>query len=224
MNFEQAYESYMNKHISLRTGERKGRLLTRKLHAEKLFLGNVWWPIKGNLDFLHPEYEISDWRGRPYFIDNAYAQPGSPIILWEIKGFGTHIREMDRQGFSNELNREFYLQGIGYRLVSLAYDDVAERPELVISLLKLFLSQFQPHTMPGKLAPLAEKEIIRLALRLARPFRPVDVSRHLDLNYRTTMKHLNNLLAKKWIKPVSSGAGERVVYYTLAHGATFYLD
>lgn len=224
MDFEQAYEAYMSKHISLRTGERKGRLLTRKLHAEKLFLSNVWWPMKGNLDHLHPEYEITDWRGRPYFVDNAFAPPGTPIFLWEIKGFAKHIREMDRQGFSNELNREFFLQGIGYRLISIAYDDVAERPELVISLLKLFLSQFQTDTMPVKLAQLVEKEIIRLALQLARPFRPVDVSRHLDFNYRTTMKHINSLLAKKWIKPVSSGAGERVVYYTLAHNVSFYLD
>lgn len=224
MEFEQAYEAFMQKHIGQRTGERKGRLMSRNFHGEKLFLRNVWWPLKGNLDHLHPEYEIADWRGRSYFADFAWAPPGAPIFLWEIKGFAKHVRDVDRNGYSNELNRELFLQGMGYRLASSAYDDVEGRPELVITLLRLLLSQFQADVLPVKLNELTEKEIIRLAIRLARPFRPVDATRHLGINYRTTMKHINSLIAKGWIKPVVSGAGERIVWYALAKdGLAFYL-
>ncbi|CAM4026476.1 hypothetical protein COLU111180_20115 [Cohnella lubricantis] len=225
MEFEQAYESFLTRHIERRTGERKGRLLSRNFHAEKLFLRNVWWPLKGNLEDLHPEYEIMDWRGRSYFADFAWTPSGAPVFLWEIKGFAKHVRDMDRNGYSGELNRELFLQGLGYRVASFAYDDVEGRPELVITLLRLLPSQFQGDVLPVKLDALAEREIIRMAIRLARPFRPVDVTRHLSINYRTTMKHMNSLVVKGWVRPVATGNGERIVWYALAkEGLAFYLD
>lgn len=225
MDFEQAYDAFMRKHIEMRTGERKGRLQSRNFHAEKLFLRNVWWPLKGNLEDLHPEYEISDWRGRSYFADIAWKPAGAPVFLWEVKGFAKHVRDMDRNGYSNELNRELFLQGMGYRIASFAYDDVADRPELIITLLRMFLSQFQTDTLPIKLSALAEKEIIRLAIRLARPLRPVDVARHLDINYRTAIKHIHGLVGKGWIRPVHAGGGKRVIRYVLAkENLAYYLE
>jgi hypothetical protein len=183
-----------------------------------LFLQNVWWPLKGNLDHLHPEYEVMDWRGRSYFIDFAWKSPWNLTILWEIKGYGKHVRDLDRNGFSNDTNRDTFLQAIGYRVVSFAYDDVSDRPDLCLTLLKLFLSQFQTIETPIKPAKLAEKEIIKMALRLARPFRPIDVSRHLEIEYRTSMKYIHCLLDKGWIIPVASATGERTVRYELVKG------
>ncbi len=224
MDFEQAYEQFMHFHIERRSGERKGRLLTRNFHGEKLFLKNIWWPLKGNLDHLHPEYEIMDWRGRSYFIDFAWIPPGLITFLWELKGFAKHIRDMDRNGFNNDTNRELFLQAVGFRIASFTFDDVSERPGLCITLLRLFLSQFQAGEAPTKPSVLGEKEVIRLAIRLARPFRPIDVSKHLDLNHRTTMKLLRCLLSKGWIIPVLRGKGERAVLFELAKGVLNYLD
>lgn len=45
LDFELAHESYIEKHIALRNGERKGRLLRGHNYAEKLFLQNVWYPL-----------------------------------------------------------------------------------------------------------------------------------------------------------------------------------
>ena len=218
MEFEQAYTDFMSFHVQRRTGERKGRLLTRNFHGEKLFLQNIWLPYKGTLDHLHPEYEVKDWRGRSYFIDYAWKSPWNLTILFEIKGYGKHVRDLDRNGFNNDTNRDTFLQAIGYHVVSFTYDDVVDHPELCLTLLKLFLSQFQ--TVETSITPtaLTEKEIIKLALRLARPFRPIDVSRHLEIDYRTSMKYIVSLLAKNWIIPTVSATGKRTVIYEVVKG------
>ncbi|SDO00372.1 hypothetical protein SAMN04487897_10740 [Paenibacillus sp. yr247] len=62
MGFEKAHQAFLERHLHLRTGERKGRLLRGHNYAEKLLLQNVWWPLFGSLDQLHPEYEIYDWN------------------------------------------------------------------------------------------------------------------------------------------------------------------
>lgn len=101
MNYEQSYEAFMERHLVSRTGERWGRLERGDRHAEGLFLQNVWWPLMGDFNDLHPEYEVLDWRGRSYFADFAFL-PGAVKLLFEIKGYASHVRDMDRQKYCNE--------------------------------------------------------------------------------------------------------------------------
>ncbi|MFC5469546.1 hypothetical protein ACFPPD_12505 [Cohnella suwonensis] len=224
MNIETAYSDFMLTHIRMRSGERKGRLESRDFHGEKLFLKQVWWPLKGNLLGLHPEYEIADWRGRSYFADFAWKSPWGLTILFEIKGFGKHVRDMDRNGYNNELNRELFLQAIGYRLVCLTYDDVAERPNQCITLLRLYFSQFHASDAPVTLSLFGEKEVLRFALRQSGAIRPIDVSRYLQTDPRTTKRLLEQLVAKGWLTPVRVGSGERIVRYEAAKEAIKYLS
>lgn len=147
MTFERAHEAFIAEHLSKRSGERKGRLERGHREAEKLFCKNVWWRLRGSFDGLHPEYEVRDWRGMSYFCDFIWIGPGFLLII-EIKGFGPHVRDMDRQRYCNELNRETFLTGMGYQVVSFSYDDVAERPELCITLLRLLMSRYQTQTAP----------------------------------------------------------------------------
>ncbi len=72
MEFDQVHRLWLDTHRNRRSGERKDRLDRGHGHGEQLFLRNVWWPLRGSLDNLHPEYEIADWRGRPYFADFAW--------------------------------------------------------------------------------------------------------------------------------------------------------
>jgi len=127
-HFHEKHQAFLNAHISQRSGERKGRLERGHQHAEALFLEQVWFPLIGHFEHLHPEYEIIDWRGRSYFGDFAYL-PGEVKFIWEIKGFGPHVQDMDRKRYCEELNREIFLQALDFRVVSFAYDDVAHRPE-----------------------------------------------------------------------------------------------
>jgi hypothetical protein len=192
-------------------------------HAETLFLSNVWWPLQGSFDDLHPEYEVLDWRGRSYFTDFAWL-PGKVKLIVEIKGFATHVRDMDRPKYCSELNRETFLNAMGYQVVSFAYDDVEQRPELCMNLLRMVLSRFQPGRAPVSRAVLAEKEVIRLAIQLVRPIRPKDVELHFEIDHRTAVIMLQKLSAKGWLLPSQLDGGKRINRYELAHGVLDFWD
>lgn len=223
MNFQEAHAAFLQSHLVRRSGERRGRLERGHLHGEALFLQNVWYPLNGHFQELHPEYEVLDWRGRSYFADFAYL-PGPIKFIWEIKGFGPHVQDMDRKKYCDELNRELFLQALGYRVVSFAYDDVAHRPELCITLLRMLLSRYQPGASPVYRAALEENEVIRLALQLARPIRPIDVEQHFEVNHRTAVRLVQSLCGKGWLRPVVSGKGGKLLRYELDRKVWDYID
>lgn len=212
--FESAHKAFIQGHLQKRTGERKGRLERGHREAEKLFCCNVWWPLQGGFADLHPEFEVIDWRGLAYFCDFAY-MTGTMKLVIEIKGFCPHVRDMDRQKYCNELNRETFLAAMGYQVISFAYDDVANRPELCITLLRMLLSRYHPQSSPASFDKIAEREIIRLACQLARPLRPADVKVHLSMNHRTAVRLLQQLCVQGHFSPVTGVAGKYVVKYQL---------
>ncbi|TLS52032.1 hypothetical protein FE782_11685 [Paenibacillus antri] len=211
--FESAHERWLQSHLEGRTGERRGRL-TRKRYAETLFLRQVWWPLFGSFDALHPEYEVADWRGRSYFADFVWLPGSGEKLVFEVKGFGPHVTEMDRRGYCEELNRETFLQGLGYRVISIPHDDVASRPDVVQSLLRMVLSRFQPIRKSRARPSLIEREIMLLAFSCAGVLRGVDVATHLDVSHRTAVRYLQRLCEKGVLEALRNGAkGERVTEY-----------
>ncbi|MEF2966718.1 hypothetical protein V3851_12830 [Paenibacillus sp. M1] len=223
MDFEEAHALWLERHLTERTGERRGRLERGHLHAEKLFLRNVWWPLRGHLEHLHPEYEITDWRGRSYFADFAWL-PGYVTLIIEIKGYASHVRDMDRLKYSNELNRETFLYAMGGNVISFAYDDVEQHPEVCITLLRMALSRYQPERIPSARAVFAEKELIRYAIRVGGQLRPKDVEIHFGIDHRTAVLMLRKLCDKGWLLPAKRGTGQRIVRYELAHGVLDYFN
>ncbi|WP_373232475.1 hypothetical protein [Cohnella sp.] len=221
MSFNEAHSLFLQRHLDRRSGERKGRLERGHAHGEKLFLQNIWYPMRGNFDHLHPEYEILDLRGRAYYGDFAF-MPGYLKSLIEIKGFNSHIRDMDQKKFCEDTNRELFLQGLGFRIFSFAYDDVANRPELCISLLQMILSQYQAGNPPVNQALLIEREVIRLALGLCRSLRPIDVEKHFEVNHRTAVKWLKGLVDKGWLRPINRYPESKVLQYELVRDKIKY--
>ena len=112
MPFEQAHQSFIETHHARRSGERKGRLIRGHNYAEKLLLQQVWWPLFGNFDNLHPEYEIYDWNRKSQFLDFAFLTPFGRFGI-ECDGYQSHIKDMDREKFSYALNRDTFLTGNG---------------------------------------------------------------------------------------------------------------
>ncbi|MCD9023990.1 hypothetical protein [Cohnella silvisoli] len=218
VSFEQAHDEFIQSHLRRRTGERKGRLLRGHQHGEKLFLMNIWWILKGNFTYLHPEFEILDWRGRSYFADFCWKPPGPIKLLIEVKSYSHHVRDLDREGYCRELNRELFNQAMGYRVISFAYDDVEKRPDLCITLLRLYISTHFSSESSTNLHILAESEIIRLCFQLARDIRPIDISKHLRIDHRTAIKHLNVLCDKGWLNPIRGASGKRIIRYALSGG------
>ncbi|WNS42495.1 hypothetical protein [Paenibacillus sp. MMS20-IR301] len=224
MLFEEAHLAFINGHLDSRPeGERRGRLERGHRHAEILFLRNVWWPLRGQLDGLHPEYEVLDWRGRSYFADFAWL-PGYVKLLIEIKGYTTHVRDMDRLKYCNELNRETFLYAMGYHVISFAYDDVEQRPEVCMTLLRMVLGRYQPAETPVSRLQLMEQEVIRLAIQLARPIRPQDVKEHFTVDYRTAVRTLRSLSDKGWLLPLPTSNRERISRYELGRGVLEYFN
>ncbi|WP_342410101.1 BlaI/MecI/CopY family transcriptional regulator [Paenibacillus sp. FSL R10-2778] len=212
MNYEQAHEKFIAQHLASRTGERRGRLERGHGHAEKLFLQNVWWPLCGEFNDLHPEYEVLDLQRRAYFADFAFL-PGPIKLLFEIKGYVAHVRDMDRLKSCNELNRETFLYGMGYQVFSFAYDDVEQRPELCVTLLRLALSRYQIVDAPRGRLLIAEKEIMRLVVRQAGVIRPKEVADYFTLDPKTVRMMLKNLCEKGWLTLVKRGIGVKNVEY-----------
>lgn len=77
MDFESAHRLFIDTHLQERSSERRDRLMRGHREAEKLFCRNVWWPLLHNFDHLHPEYEVTDWRGLHYFAILSGARPTS---------------------------------------------------------------------------------------------------------------------------------------------------
>jgi hypothetical protein len=134
LNFEFSHQTFIDYHTALRSGERKGRLIRGHLYAEKLFLQNVWYPLFGHLDHLHPEYEIYVWNRKSQFIDFAYLTPFGRFGM-ECDGFQSHVKDMDREKFSYSLNRETFLTAMGWKMMHFSFDDIQNRPEVCRMLL-----------------------------------------------------------------------------------------
>ncbi|KUP21507.1 hypothetical protein [Paenibacillus sp. DMB5] len=218
MGFVDEHEKWLSRHKRRRTGERLDRLERGHGHGEKLFAERVWWPLFGHFNHLHPEYEVSDWRGRPYFVDYVW-KPGQVKFAIEIKGYGPHVQNTDRTRYRQELNRETYLQIAGYRVVAVPYDDLESAPELTISLLKaLLLSSLLTNAdnESGKYSRM-EREILRLAERSDGIIRPVDLVNGLAADPKTIKRHITQLCEKGRLKPLRAHGSNRVCRYEYIH-------
>jgi len=165
----------------------------------------------GHFDHLHPEYEVLDWRGQPYFVDFAWIR-GQCKFAFEIKGYGPHVQNTDRIRFRRELNRETFLQTLGFRVVSIPYDDLEERPEITRFLIKSLMATYIT-TGGADGFSLIEREVLKFAMRAGRPIRPVEIVHEFSLNHRTAVKILKRLCDKGKLEPVVRGNGSRIARY-----------
>lgn len=218
MGFADEHQEWLNYHKKRRTGERLDRLERGHGHGEQMFLERVWWPVFGSMDDLHPEYEVSDFRGRPYFVDFVW-KPGQVKFAIEVKGYGPHVQNMDRTRYRQELNRETYLQIAGYRVVAVPYDDLESAPELSVSLFKALLLPclLQKAEGGGSAFTRLEKDILRLAVRWNGPIRPVDLVNELGVHPRTIQKSMKLLCAKGKFRPVQVKGSGRICRYEYIH-------
>ncbi|SFS57839.1 hypothetical protein [Paenibacillus sp. BC26] len=202
LDFEEEHAKFLEHHLSKRSGERKGRLLRGHQYAEKLLLQNVWWPLFGSFEHLHPEYEIYDWNRKSQFLDFAFLPPYGRFGL-ECDGYQSHIKDMDRESFSYSLNRDTFLTGIGWKMIHFSFDDVHKRPDVCRMLLQLVIGPYliRPHS--PELLPADEKDVLRFALQLSRSVRPRDVMLHFHVSFRSARNLLQNLARRGLMQPIT---------------------
>lgn len=217
MNFEKAYDLFLQHHIRFSSGERLRRLKESDLHAEKKFAENIWWPSFLHIDFLHPEYEVSDFKDGIRFLDYAYIRH-TWKICFEIDGFGPHYENISRQKFSDNLMRQNHLVIDHWIVIRFSFDDILNKPrycqQIIQQLLGRILNQPSGNTELPKLSPV-EKEVLRLFVNHAKEIKLAEVSDFLQITKKTAYKYLNSLTEKGFIVPVNGR--QRIRFYRLGN-------
>ncbi|WP_252183434.1 hypothetical protein [Rossellomorea vietnamensis] len=70
--------------------------------------------------FLHPEYEINDFKDGKRYLDFAYIRP-TMQICFEIDGYGPHLQKISRWQFSDSLERQNQLVIDGWTVIRFSY-------------------------------------------------------------------------------------------------------
>src|SRR5690554_773848 len=171
--FEQAYERFMKEHLSKRTGERLRRLEQGHRYGEKLLVQNAWYPAIGHFEKLHPEYEVRDFRDGIRYVDWAYIHEGFRIAL-EADGFSPHMREISRDAFADERDRQNDLVIDGWKVIRFSVDRLKNQPRECQRRLQQLMGRCLGVWEMLKGLGLEERELVRRATLLGGNIKTVD--------------------------------------------------
>ena len=108
---------------------------------------------------------------------------------------------------------------MGFQVISFAYDDVSQRPELCQTLLRMVLARFggemQHASLGSSNTHIGEVSVIRLAHTLGRPLRMIDLKKQFDLGYRASVKLMQLMCEKGKFEEVKGKTGKYVSGYRL---------
>ncbi len=219
--FEDCYQAWLEYHLSRRSGERLRRLKEGHGYGERLLVEKVWWPAIGNLDHLHPEYEVYDYKDGSRFLDLAYIL--EPVMLdLEYLGYGPHMRHASRDKFKDDQRRQRHLVMGGWIPFHFTHDEVHENPRACQQeLLQLMGLLFSSSGGERSSVTAEERDLLRYAARAGRPVSMVEVIASLGKSYYLVRKVMESLLRKKLIHPHSGS--ERIRTYVLDKEAYRFL-
>ncbi|MUT65091.1 endonuclease domain-containing protein [Paenibacillus sp. NEAU-GSW1] len=208
------YEIWLKQHVAERAGESKRRLANGLGHGEQRFIEAVWIPAFGHLRGLHPEYEVADFKDGTRFIDFAYLE-GSLRLAIEIDGFSTHASNINRWQFSDSRMRQNHLVLDGWTVMRFSYDDVNEKPKTCIQQLQQLIGIWRMDKDQEECAIvdyLLECEVIRLALHIGKPIKPILVQQHLQISKHRTKLVLSRLVASEKLLQTGKGTQRKRVF------------
>lgn len=205
MGFEIEYESFIRSHVQVRNGERLRRLQEGHKLAEKLFLEQVWWPLFYQFSYLHPEYEVNDFKDGKKYLDFAYIRPAIKICF-EIDGYGPHLKSISRWQFSDNLERQNQLVIDGWIVIRFSFDQVKDHPRRCQQIVQQVMGRWLGNEQELDSLTLAEKEVLRLAIRKGVAITPQEVIKLLNLSDKTVRKILTQLVHKKKLIPATGTA------------------
>ncbi|MFC3798490.1 transcriptional regulator [Cohnella sp. GCM10012308] len=210
--FDEMFEAWLQKHINAETNPRRKERLVKGLgHGTIEFLRTIWFPRVGHFDDLYPEWEVRDFGGGYRYVDLAY-MPGGAKGAIEIQGYGPHARDLDVRRFKDLCRRHCLMALDGWTLLPIAYPSIVEDPGQCQQLVLAFIGHFVASESSFSLNWL-EAETIRLARRLPRPIKPLELAGHLRVSDRHARRVLNRLVGLQLLEPASGS--ERVRAYRL---------
>ncbi|QOR65529.1 DNA-binding response regulator [Cytobacillus suaedae] len=202
MGFEEEYQAFLNTHLQARTGERLRRLQEGHKQAEMLFLKQVWWPLFYQFNYLHPEYEVDDFKDSKRYLDFAYIRPGIRICI-EVDGYGPHLKNISRWQFSDNLERQNQLVIDRWTVIRFSFDQVKENPRRCQQVVQQVIGRWLGDELDQASLSLLEKEVLRLVIRKGKDISPTEVENYLKLSDKTVKKVLTQLVEKKMLLPAS---------------------
>jgi very-short-patch-repair endonuclease len=215
MGFNEAYPAFIEQHVKARTGERLRRLKEGHGKAESMFLQKVWWPLFHNFEFLHPEYEVDDFKDGKRYLDFAYIRSGIRICF-EIDGYGPHWRDTNRWQFADHLERQNQLVIDGWNVIRFSYDQVVERPRRCQQTIQQIIAKMLGEELDHLSLSFIEKEIVRFAMKKGDSFTPKEICEFLNRSEQSSRRLLAELVKKRILVP-SSGQ-QRIRSYKLGAG------
>lgn len=213
--FEKQFAEYFNE--QKRTASRRRlEMLNKNLSGEIQLLKEVLWPVIGSFDGLEMEYEMIGLTGVRIFGDFFY----KPIeAIMESEGFAVHGEMITRDRFDFEKMRIRTFAEHDYPFIPFSRDDVDKKPEVCRRTLYAILGKHGGLRKNAQYElPVYERELIRYALRLNRPFGLTDVCYCLQLGKTASLALLRQMRDKKRIRPLSEG-NVRVHFYELEEKA-----
>jgi hypothetical protein len=84
VSYEVEHEKWLKRHLSRRKGKSLEALKRGHGYGNQKFTEYIWWRLFGHFKDLHPEFEILDWRGFPFYADFVWIV-GSLRIVFEIQ-------------------------------------------------------------------------------------------------------------------------------------------
>jgi very-short-patch-repair endonuclease len=202
MGFEEEYQTFLNAHLQERNGERLRRLQEGHNEAERMFLRQVWWPLFYHFRYLHPEYEVNDFKDGKRYLDFAYIRPAIRVCF-EIDGYGPHLKNISRWQFSDNLERQNQLVIDGWTVIRFSYDQVKEQPRRCQQIVQQLIGRWLGDELEQTSLSFVEKEVLRLAIRKGEAIFPIEVEKYLKLSDKTVKKVLSQLVDKKKLIPAS---------------------
>ncbi|MFC5531057.1 DNA-binding response regulator [Cohnella yongneupensis] len=211
--FEKVYAEWLAGHKSEASGERLRRLTKKHGYGEKLLLEQAWWPVIGNLDHLYPEYEFINSEGGYYYIDLAYVRLPRPAAL-ESDSFGSHARDIDRDKFSRDLDRQNDIVLADWNILRFSIDKLKENPIGCQNTLRRMLVIWygaEHSNMEG--LNVYQREIVRFAIRSGSAFSVEQACGLVGRKEKFVRKQLHELLEMDILE--SASIGSRVCRYKI---------
>lgn len=213
MQYEDAYNAFLQSHVKKRSGPSAKRIVAGLEHAEKMFLKNVWWPAFHNFEGLHPEYEIRDFKDGHRYLDFAYIQPYFRIAI-EIDGFGPHWKDISPDQYCDHCHRQNHLIIDRWQILRFGYKDVDERPRICQQSVQQLVGRITGDSSEASFQALkaTDKEILRLALSINRPLTIRDVATRCQLGRAASARYLKGLVETGWLQPARGSVRVRAYH------------
>jgi hypothetical protein len=215
MSYLVEHEKWLNGHRSKRSGRRLDALQRGHGYGNQKFAERIWWRLFGHFKGLHPEYEVLDWRGQPFYADFMWII-GVFRIVFEIQDFGSHVEKIDRKGYARELNREMFMQSMQYIVVNISLDELKNNPELILTLVRTIIMPYLNQSDRSERLPLfnkIERDLMFFAYRNNRILHPVNAVKELEISLPTVRKYMMQLVHKEKFRAIPAGISNRITSY-----------